>query len=334
MEEGWVGGRVRQKEFAMNIITYKPNEINIHELAVFIAQARSSVLDRRGMSLEDLEDNLQNEWPFIGYVLARLEGEIIGYALLYQIGDSDLIEINPGALLGHHPITAPGFDERSIGSAMIEAAKKYVVEAGFDALYIDIPWNPNAPAESYTLYRERYGALGFEVIQQMLQMNISLPVEVSQVALPADMQLAQIQSVDAEVLYQCHHQAYLSGNAQYYFQMDEVERRDDFERIYAPNIREHPASLALIQNRYILGYCLLFGQTGFSELISLAVHPDHRRRGYGRLLMNECLKRAGEEGHQDMRLIVDVKNESAAALYRQCGFEEVGGNMTFKWKSY
>ena len=49
--------------------------------------------------------------------------------------------------------------------------------------------------------------------------------------------------------------------------------------------------------------------------------------------MKECLKRAGEEKHKTMHLIVDVKNEGAAELYRQCGFEDSSGNMTFKWKT-
>ena len=317
----------------MNITTCRPDEIDIKELAAFIFQVRDTEVDRRNWGLEDLERKLQHEWAFNAYVLARSDGELIGYSLLFQIEDSDLIEINPGTLLGHHPIVAAGFDEDAVGAAMVEAAKQCVVEDGFEALYIDIPWDPTAPAESYDVYRERYGVLGFEVIQQMLQMNIPLPADVPFTRLPTNIQLSQIESVDREALYQCHHAAYLAGEAQYYFQMDEAERCDDFERIYAPNIRAHPASLALTQNGDILGYFLLFGKADFSEVMSLAVHPDHRRRGYGRLLMHECIRRAGEAGHKRMHLIVDVKNERAAALYRQCGFMETGGNMTFKWKA-
>ena len=316
----------------MNVQSYKSSEIDTRELATFIYQVRRAELDKRGMSLAELEDRLGHVWQFVGCVLARSEGELVGYALLYRIGDSDLIEINPGTTLGHHPVVAPGFDEKAVGAAMIEAAKECVVQEGFDALYIDIPWDPAAPPESYDVCRARYGKLGFEVIQQVRQMNISLPTGVSAMDLPPGIKLAQIQTVDREALYQCHHEAYMAGDAQYYFQMDEAERRDDFERIYAPNIREHPASLVLTQSETALGYCLLFAEGEFSELMSLAVHPACRRRGYGKLLMNACLKRAGEGGHETMHLIVDVKNEGAAALYRHCGFRDVGGNMTFKWK--
>jgi ribosomal protein S18 acetylase RimI-like enzyme len=317
----------------MQITTCKPSEIDNNELAAFIFQARRPALDDRRVPLAELENRLANVWQFIAYVLARSEGAIFGCALLFRIGDSDLIEINPGSILGCHPIVAPGFDGESLVSAMIEAAKECVVREGFTALYIDIPWDPTAPPETYDLYRRRYGHLGFEVIQQVRQMDVALPVDVPGVVVPLGFQLAQIQSVDPEALYQCHHQAYMQGNAQYYFQMDDEERRHDFERIYAPDIRSHPASLVLARDDRIVGYVLLFAEGDFTEVMSLAVHPDYRRQGYGKLLMWECLKRASADGHKTMHLIVDVNNQAAEKLYRQCGFTDTGGNMTFKWKA-
>ncbi len=317
----------------MNITTYKSNEIDIKGLVTFIHQVRRTELDNRNMALADLEARFRDEWTFIAYVLARSESELIGYTLLYRTGDSDLIMINPGGLLGFHPVVSPGFDERVVGEKMVTAAQKAVVNEGFNALYIDIPWDPAAPPETYDRHQEKFGWWGFEVIQLVRQMNISLPVNVPETTLSSDVKLAQIQNVDKEALYKCHHEAYMAGKAQYYFQMDEAERRDDFERIYAPNIREHPASLALNRNGNILGYCLLFTEGDFSELMSLAVHPDFRRQGYGKLLMHTCLKKAGDEGLSVMNLIVDVKNEDAGELYRQCGFKDAGGNMTFKWKA-
>jgi ribosomal protein S18 acetylase RimI-like enzyme len=317
----------------MDIIVQQSADVDFAELAAFMFQVQEAECQKRTLSLADLEDRLKNVWYFIDFVLARSDGALIGYALLYQIGESDLVEINPGTLLGHHPIVAPGFDEQAVSAALVEAAKVCVLEAGFNALYIDIPWDPSAPQESYDVYRERYGQLGFEIIQQVRQMNLSLPVDAPEISIPPELELKQILTVGAETLYQCHHEAYLQGQAQYYFQMDEVERRNDFERIYAPNIREHPASLVLTQNGTVIGYILLFTRGDFSEVMSLAVHPDYRRRGYGKLLMLACLKRASEERLGAMHLIVDVKNKNAEELYRQCGFNDAGGNMTFKWKA-
>jgi ribosomal protein S18 acetylase RimI-like enzyme len=312
---------------------HKKSEVSFKELAKFIIKVRKQVVNQRGLSLDDLVNHLENEWPFISYVLTHHEGELAGYALLFQIGDSDLVEINPGGLLGHHPIAGPGFDEEEVVSELIQTSKKAVIDDGFNAFYIDIPWDPEEPQATYDTFKDRYGKFGFEVIQLVRQMSIALPVKDKELSMPPDVEWVQIQEADEEALFQCHHQAYLKGNAQYYFQMDEEERRNDFERIYAPNIRKHPASLALIQNGEILGYSLLFGKENFSELMSLAVHPDHRRGGYARILLQNTLHLAGKEGHKNMILIVDVKNKAASNLYNQTGFTDSGSNMTFKWKA-
>jgi ribosomal protein S18 acetylase RimI-like enzyme len=78
-----------------------------------------------------------------------------------------------------------------------------------------------------------------------------------------------------------------------------------------------------------IGYVLLFAEGGFTEVVSLAVHPDFRRQGYGLALMHACLKLASAHRHTHMHLIVDSKKTSAEALYRQCGFKDSGGYMTF-----
>lgn len=317
----------------MEISIHQPSEVDSHELATLLYSGRQDVLDERGISLEELESRLDSNWKPFGYVLARSDGEVIGCVLLYRLGDSDLIEINPGSILGSHPIVSPGFDELQVGAELVDGAKSWVVQKGFDAVYLDIPWDPTGSQEPYARYRDKYGALGFEVIQQVRQMDCTLPTEIPATSHPPGVELAQVRTVDREALYQCHYAAYMSGDAQYFYQMDDRERRADFERITSPGITGHPASLVIAQEGRIIGYCLLFGDGDFSELMSLAVLPDFRRRGLGIFLLGACMEEAAKQGHETMHLIVDVKNEAAAQLYRKCGFKEVGGNMTFKWKA-
>ncbi len=317
----------------MEISIHQPSEVDSRELATFLYSVRRDVLYQRGISLEELEGRLDSNWKPFGSVLARSDGEVIGCVLLYRLIDSDLIEINPGSVLGSHPIVSPGFDEGQVGAELVDGAKSWVVQKGFDAVYLDIPWDPTAPQEPYERYRDRYGALGFEVIQQVRQMNCTLPTEIPATNHPPGVELAQVRTVDREALYHCHYAAYMSGDAQYFYQMDDRERRADFERITSPDITGHPASLVITQVGRIIGYCLLFGDGDFSELMSLAVLPDFRRRGLGISLLGACREEAARQGHKTMHLIVDIRNEAAAQLYRKCGFKEVGGNMTFKWKA-
>jgi len=317
----------------MEIFICQPSEVDSHELATFLYSMRQEVLDERGISLEELESRLDSNWKPFGSVLARSDGEVIGCVLLYRLVDSDLVEINPGSILGSHPIVSPGVEEQQVGAELVDGAKSWVVQNGFDAVYLDIPWDPTAPQGPYERYRERYGALGFEVIQQIRQMDCTLPAEIPATSPPPAVELAQVQTVDREALYQCHYAAYMRGDAQYFYQMDDRERRADFERITSSDIRGHPASLVITQEGRIIGYCLLFGDGDFSELMSLAVLPGFRRRGLGIFLLGACMEEAARQGHKTMHLIVDVRNEGAAQLYRKCGFKEVGGNMTFKWRA-
>jgi len=65
---------------------------------------------------------------------------------------------------------------------------------------------------------------------------------------------------------------------------------------------------------------------GAGWIVTLAVHPDHRRRGLGRALLTAC-----EDGlpHAVLRLAVRASNRSAQALYRAAGYEVVD-----RWPRY
>lgn len=60
------------------------------------------------------------------------------------------------------------------------------------------------------------------------------------------------------------------------------------------------------------------------QLLNFAVHPEHRRRGTGRLLLNHMIKQALSMGLESIWLDVRDSNEEAVKLYQQAGFEQVG----------
>jgi ribosomal-protein-alanine N-acetyltransferase len=57
---------------------------------------------------------------------------------------------------------------------------------------------------------------------------------------------------------------------------------------------------------------------------NLAVHPDHRRAGVGRFLVEHVLEDAARRAVQSISLEVRHDNESARALYHGFGFSERG----------
>ena len=65
-------------------------------------------------------------------------------------------------------------------------------------------------------------------------------------------------------------------------------------------------------------------QPGEFYLDSLAVLPEYRSCGVGRMLLCAMRDMAIEAGHEKVGLIVDFENPRAEALYNSLGFERVG----------
>ena len=61
-----------------------------------------------------------------------------------------------------------------------------------------------------------------------------------------------------------------------------------------------------------------------AEILSLAVAPDGRGRGYARLLLMHHLQDLSLQGVRAVHLEVEEGNAPALALYRRLGFREIG----------
>lgn len=60
------------------------------------------------------------------------------------------------------------------------------------------------------------------------------------------------------------------------------------------------------------------------EILSLAVRPDSRKRGIGRLLLSELRQFAVNEGIKALFLEVRISNTPAIRLYESAGFKRMG----------
>jgi len=73
-----------------------------------------------------------------------------------------------------------------------------------------------------------------------------------------------------------------------------------------------------------MGYAVLMLAVDDTDLLNIAIEPQYRRRGLGRLILREVLDRVRERGALRCFLEVRVSNIAAIALYRREGFTEVG----------
>ncbi len=74
----------------------------------------------------------------------------------------------------------------------------------------------------------------------------------------------------------------------------------------------------------LAGFVLVRIAADEAEILSIAVRPAYRGRGYSRLLMDEALRRLYRDRVSSCFLEVDGNNAAALSLYRSLGFEQVG----------
>jgi ribosomal-protein-alanine N-acetyltransferase len=74
----------------------------------------------------------------------------------------------------------------------------------------------------------------------------------------------------------------------------------------------------------VAGYCVAWILFEHIQIQNLAVHPEHRRQGLGRLLLLRALEEGRARGAAAALLEVRRSNEVAQKLYRKLGFLEAG----------
>lgn len=92
------------------------------------------------------------------------------------------------------------------------------------------------------------------------------------------------------------------------------------ENVFALGVRVKP----LIGVSRLAGFVLVRFAADEAEILTIAVAPGDRRRGYGRLLMEDVIRRLYREHVASLFLEVDRGNKAAVALYGKLGFQIVG----------
>jgi [ribosomal protein S18]-alanine N-acetyltransferase len=74
----------------------------------------------------------------------------------------------------------------------------------------------------------------------------------------------------------------------------------------------------------VIGYLVFWQLPVEVDIHNLAVHPDHRRKGIGRFLLNTMIHTAKKRGFKRIILEVRKSNRPAQRLYQSLGFIQNG----------
>ena len=122
--------------------------------------------------------------------------------------------------------------------------------------------------------------------------------------------IADARQADAAAFSALHAQSFRRGWSEPEFQQLLADR----------NVIAHRAS----SGRTCTGFILSSLVAGEAEILSVAIAPAYRGRGYARPLLDTHLRRLAGLGARTVFLEVGEQNAPACRLYRRAGFREVG----------
>lgn len=87
--------------------------------------------------------------------------------------------------------------------------------------------------------------------------------------------------------------------------------------------------LVALDGESVVGYVGSQTVLGWTDMMNVAVHPDHRRKGIGELLVTALEKELQKQESTCLTLEVRASNGPAKALYYKLGFLEVGRRKNY-----
>lgn len=101
------------------------------------------------------------------------------------------------------------------------------------------------------------------------------------------------------------------------------------KRIFVDCLRAGYLCWVLANKQQIVAHGVMSVAIGECHLLTLCVHPEYQRQGYGRRLFQLLLERAFKLEARECFLEVRASNAKAIALYRAMGFAQIGERRNY-----
>lgn len=314
----------------MQINTGTWETVDLHALAAITYAARPAQVEQGNLTVAMIEDRFRrflSENP-TQIVSVHSDAGLVGLLVLY-VRNPTTLELSPGSLLGGHPVIAPDNNEQEVGGHLLEAAIAWARQVGFTKIEAITPLVAGEPG-----YQALYEAHGFTLRGQYVEMICRLPEPVPEVSLPpAGFALKPLSQASPAELFQCYYEAFNTGDAQFFFDQDEQERREYFDTLGYEEALNEPASVILLQDQQLVGFAFVLPYGAANCHIScMCVAAEWRGRGLGELILHAIMHQAVQQGCQTITLGTDI-HMRAYELYRKNGFVVTEGSVTWQWRA-
>ncbi len=317
----------------------KWDEADIHELAevAYMSLQASEASRREGFTIEMMENwlkRLEFDVPPV-IIQAHSSGKLIGWLLLF-LHDDKRGEINPWALNGH-PLIIPGTPHRQVTDKLFEKAVAFGRQQGLTRIELAFRRPPENSVETYEKNKRLYESLGFHFATETAIMRVKLaPLDFKNNQIPLGFTISPLTETDDEKLYKCYYETFLTGQDRFFFDQTDAERRAYFASTFDKSEPlNSDTSLVLSKNKQVIGFTLVRPTHGEGNvhLWMFGIHPAHRRKGLGKVLLRHIICKSQQQEYSTMSLGCEPINQPAYMLYSKHGFKEEFRKIEFTWKS-
>jgi GNAT superfamily N-acetyltransferase len=203
-------------KLTMMIGRYRWDQVALSDIARLICAARQVELEKMNITPEAFEEMLRENFAEAvpSFALASAGEDLAGLLLLYHTSPTSVV-LNPGQILGGHPVVAPGGDDEGVASELIREAIDWAQSKGIERIELTIPAAKDdaLPVE----YDAFYKAFGFAKEEEYVEMTCDLVGHMDQdVPLPPALEIQPLRNFHTEQLYRCYHEAFSAGDASFF----------------------------------------------------------------------------------------------------------------------
>ena len=309
----------------------KYEELEAEEIAEFtFAVLQSSETTRKeDRTLEIVRkyiDNVGVNYPYT-FLIAYQDAKIVGWLGIFH-------EYPTMAVIGSWcPYIIPSANEDKIAHMLINSGIEFVENTGRVKLEIFFMELTEKTMPRYERYRKWNEAVGMMRDNEWAHMECDLTsYPQKEIVLPQDYELIPLSHRTNDEIYPSYYASFLASNDPRFLEQTDQQRRSFFDEMFDRSkemIEE--ASLLLLHNKEIVGNLRVTPDGKNCYVNGIGIHPAHRRKGLGSIILGTSLRNASKLGVESMILEVDVSNKDAIGFYEKLGFVKLKGSISHIW---
>ncbi|MHA1576196.1 MAG: GNAT family N-acetyltransferase [Candidatus Thorarchaeota archaeon] len=308
----------------------KYEEIDVEAIAEFtFSVLQSSDTTRKDdRTLETLRKYVKaiGEYPYI-FLIAYQDAQIVGWLGIF-LEYPTMAVINTWCPYIHQIA-----DEDEIANMLISSGIEYVENTGrvkVEIFLMELTEKTMSRYERYSKWYERSGMIrDNEWAYMVCDLKSYIPKTIE---LPSGYTMIPLSQRTNDEIYPSYYASFITGNDPRFQEQTDQQRRSFFDDMFDRSkemIEE--SSLLLIHNKEIVGHLRVTASGKDCYINGIGIHPEHRRKGLGRIIMGTSLHNAAKLGVESMILEVDVDNKTAIGLYEKVGFVKTKGSISHIW---